>query len=70
MPCRRTPRSVVGITSTLGLVLKETSPTFTCFGTFAAKSVIASCAAPRREGLTSEARIDPDTSTSRTSVAR
>ena len=50
-------------------LLKDTRPTFTCFGTRATNFCIAFCAAPRREGLTSAARIDPDTSTSSTTVA-
>ncbi len=62
-------RSVVGITSTSGPVENETSASLTCFGIFSANVVIADCAAPRRDGLTSFARIDPETSTSSTTVA-
>ena len=70
IPSCSMPRSTVGITSTFGLVLKETSPIFTRFGTLSAKFDIACWAAPRRVGFTSAARIEPETSTSRTSVAR
>ena len=57
------------MTSTSGPVLNDTSPIFTLFGTFSANASIACCAAPRRVGFTSEARIEPETSTSRTTVA-
>ena len=70
IPSWRIARSVVGITSRFGPVLNETRPIFTPFGTRSANAPIACCAAPSRVGLTSAARIEPETSTSSTTVAR
>src|SRR5207248_9134326 len=68
-PSGRIVGSVVGATSSSALLENETSPIFTPAGTLSANRSIACCAAPRRVGFTSEARIEPETSTSRTTVA-
>ena len=69
IPSCRIVRSVVGTTSSSGLLENETSPILTPFGTLSEKIPIACCAAPSRDGFTSLARIEPETSTSRTIVA-
>ena len=53
-----------------GPVQKETRPTLTFFGTLPAKSDIALRRGQSRVGFTSFARIEPETSTSSTTVAR
>ena len=53
-----------------GPVENEISPIRTFFGTLPAKSDIACAAASSRVGFTSFARIEPETSTSSTTVAR
>ena len=50
-------------------MLNDTRPILTPFGTFLENSSIACCAAPSRVGFTSFARIEPETSTSSTTVA-
>jgi hypothetical protein len=62
-------RSVVGETRMRGAVEKETSPTLIPAGSWSTKSDAAFWAAARRDGATSVASIEPETSSVRMIVA-
>ena len=61
--------SVVGGAATCGSPANATSPTRTLEGTLSRNFSTAACAAPSREGLTSVARIEPETSMTSTTAA-
>nr|WP_255220948.1 hypothetical protein [Nocardia cyriacigeorgica] len=63
------PRSVVGEVSTLAVPANVTKPNGVRCGRPAAKSRAACCAASSRDGATSVASIDSDTSRTRTTAA-
>ena len=65
-----TSRSVVGGAATWGSPANAISATRTFGGIFFRNFRTASCAAASRVGLTSVACIDPETSTTTTTVAR
>ena len=70
MPCSSRARSTVGDTTTCGSSENETTPTRSEAGARSRKERIAFFAAARRVGFTSVARIEPDVSTTRTTLAR
>jgi hypothetical protein len=61
-------RLVVGACTTAAVPAKDTTPTFTSRGRFLTKALAASCAATSRFGLTSSARMLPETSIARMMV--
>ena len=61
--------SVVGGIATSASPAKRISPTFSRLGTRSRKVFIALCAATSRVGFTSFACIEPETSSTRTTVA-
>ncbi len=70
IPCSRRARSTVGDTTTCASSEKDTTPTRSDFGARSRNERIAFLAAASRVGFTSVARIEPDVSTTRTTLAR
>jgi hypothetical protein len=70
MPCESRARSIVGGTTTCGSSENETTPTRSDFGARSRNERIAFFAAASRVGFTSVARIEPEVSTTRTTLAR
>jgi hypothetical protein len=60
----------VGETTTAGSSEKDTTPTLSDSGARSRNDCIARLAAASRDGLTSVARIEPEVSTTRTTLAR
>src|SRR3954452_18284129 len=59
---RATSRAVVGVASTVGVLLNAMTPTITFFGTLSRHARPACLAATRRFGVTSVAVMEPETS--------
>ena len=69
MPLASALRSVVGATITAGSSENDTTPMRSESGAWSRNDSIARFAAASLVGLTSEARIEPETSTRRTTLA-